>query len=180
MRNILGIYILITILLLGLAGLYIIHFAHQPKIAFVKSAQLMSGYQGMIDASQIYRKKSRIWQANLDTLNKEYQREKLKYEREQAGMSEKGKALQLELMQTKQQQMAQYKEGIAQRAQQEDQEMTRKVLEEINTFISAYAKEHRYRIIFGATEMGNIVYAEEATDLTDEILLALNQSYASN
>jgi Skp family chaperone for outer membrane proteins len=32
-------------------------------------------------------------------------------------------------------------------------------------------------MILGATNMGNIVYAEEVTDVTDDVLKGLNESY---
>ena len=41
---------------------------------------------------------------------------------------------------------------------------------ELNSFIRDYGKEHGYDMIWGATSSGNIVYAREAVNLTEDVL----------
>ncbi|NJN25203.1 MAG: hypothetical protein HC819_04100 [Cyclobacteriaceae bacterium] len=66
---------------------------------------------------------------------------------------------------------------MQQKAAQEDQEMTSNVVLDVNAFLKEYGEDHGYKIIFGATEAGNIVYAEEAIDLTEEVLDLMNKKY---
>jgi len=55
--------------------------------------------------------------------------------------------------------------------------MTQTVINDINDFVKDYGKNHGYPIIFGAGGNGNIMYAEEASDLTGEVLEGLNAQY---
>lgn len=99
------------------------------------------------------------------------------FEVRRATLTARERALTEELIRTREQQLAQYSQGIQQQAAREDQEITGRVVQEINAFLKEYGEKHNYKIIFGATEMGNIVYAEEAIDLTEEVLEALNRRY---
>ncbi len=148
-----------------------------PRIAYVQTNYLLSNYQGFKDASMAYQQKSSVWKANIDTLASELDAMKADYEAEKSQLSSKEDDLTKELLRTRQQQLTQYREGIRQKAAQEDQAMTAKVVQEINAFLKEYGKKHNYKIIFGATDVGNIVYAEEAIDLTAEVLEALNRRY---
>jgi outer membrane protein len=149
----------------------------KPKIAFVKSSQLVAQYNGFLTATKSFQSKSAIWQANMDTLKKELQVEVAKFENSKPGLSQKEKELSLEVISGKQQQLRQYQEGIQQRAQQEDQVMTQQVLAEVNAFVNEYAKKNGYDLILGANESGNIVYAEDIYDITEDVLKELNKNH---
>lgn len=165
---------IILALVVAVAWLYL---ERSPRIAFVQTGHLLTNYQGFKDASQAYRQKSSVWQANMDTLARELNVLKEQYEENKKSFSTREKELTTTLIQTRQQQLDQYRQGISQKAAQEDQEMTGRVVQEINAFLKEYGEKHHYKIIFGATEMGNIVYAEDAIDLTEEVLDALNRRY---
>lgn len=174
-KNILIVLVVVNTLLIGF--LLYMQFASGAKLAYVNSAYLMTNYQGFKDASVAYQQKSQVWKSNIDTLNKELQTSVQKYQAEKGKLSKKEKELSEELIQTKQNQLKQYSQGIQQKAAQEDQAMTQEVVKEINIFLKDYGEKHGYKIIFGATEAGNIVYAEEAINITEEVLEALNKNY---
>ena len=50
-------------------------------------------------------------------------------------------------------------------------------VEKINSYIADYGKKHYYKMILGATMDGNILYADEQDDLTQNILKDLNDIY---
>ncbi|TRX59606.1 OmpH family outer membrane protein [Fulvivirga sp. M361] len=166
-----------SISFLGLALLYYFHFSAQ-KIVYVDSARLVNSYQGMVDMRKDYQQKAKVWQANVDTLAKEVQKTIQDYEKESGRLSAKEKALSQELIRTKQRQLADYQKVIGEKAVQEDGKMTSQVLEQINAFIKEYGQQKDYRIIIAATEYGNIAYAADGLDITDEILEELNKMYA--
>lgn len=56
--------------------------------------------------------------------------------------------------------------------------MTADVVNEVNAFLKEYGEEKGYTIIMAATEYGNIAYADEDLDITDEVLERLNKQYA--
>jgi outer membrane protein len=92
-------------------------------------------------------------------------------------MSKKEMELKQELLSNKQQQINSYQKAIQGKIQEEDQKASQTVINDINDYVKEYGKEHSYRIIFGASGSGNVMYADEASDLTDEILEGLNSEY---
>jgi outer membrane protein len=126
----------------------------------------------MKDARVVYQQKAKSWQANLDTLTKELQREILKNQ----AASGKQKSPTDEIL-LKQKQLHEYRNALNAQAEQEDKKMTGEVIADVNAYLRRYGKEKGYKIIIAATEYGNLAYAEEGLDITDEILEGLNQEY---
>ena len=170
--------IIIAVLGVAIALLYFLHFTERQKLVYVDSAKLVNGYRGMEIARKEYQKKTSVWKANIDTLVVEIQKEIMKFEKESQRMTVKEKDLTKKLIQTKQQQLADYQKGIQEKAGQEDNQMTKKVLDEINAYIKEYGKKNHYRIILAATDYGNIAYAEDGLDRTEEVLEGLNKKYS--
>jgi outer membrane protein len=94
-------------------------------------------------------------------------------------MTAKEKELSKKLIQTKQQQLVDYQKATNEKASQEDGAATKKILDEINSYIKDYGKIHHYTIILAATEYGNIAYAEGQLDITEKILSELNAKFPS-
>ena len=118
----------------------------------------------MKEARELYQKKEQQWQAELDTLQADYQRARM------AGLSE------VELVHFAQN-IQQYSQQVAQSAEEEDRKMTQAVLDQINAFVESYGQEQGYDLILGTTLDGNILYAREVLDITEEVLDALNRQY---
>jgi outer membrane protein len=164
--------------LIGLVVLFYLHFAvREKKIVYIDSAKIINSYKGMIKAREDYQAKTAIWKANIDTLAKDVQSKIAEYQKENSKMSAKEKDLSKQLIQTKQQQLTEYQRAISERAQQEDDAMTKKVMTEINAFIKGYGETHHYTIVLAATEQGNIAFAEKELDITEQIIEGLNKAY---
>lgn len=146
------------------------------EIVYVDSTVLLEKYQGMLDARAEFQKKASAWQANIDTLESEVKSAIMDYEKGVSKMTAKEKELSQELIRTKQQQFRDYQQAIQQQSQQEDLAMTQQVLDRVNVFIREYGKKKNYKIILG-TSQGNIVYAEDGLDITDEVVELLNADY---
>ncbi|MEO1099708.1 MAG: OmpH family outer membrane protein, partial [Bacteroidota bacterium] len=119
-----------------------------------------------------------IWQGNVDTLANEVQKAITDYEKESPTLTKKEKELSQELIRTKQKRLADYQKAISDKAAQEDGQMTSAVLEEINAYLKSYGESRNYRIIIAATEYGNVAYAADGLDITDEVLNGLNNEYS--
>ncbi len=152
-------------------------FFKTPIVAYVDSNVLLENYEGMKAARQRFQQKATQWQANIDTLKAELDREIRNFEQKKKGATKRERELSEELIQTKRQQFMNYQQAIQQQSQQEDLNMTQEVLNEVNAFIGSYGKKNGYTLILGATTMGNIIYAEEVLDITDELQEALNDQY---
>ncbi len=170
--------LILTVLNLGglLALTYITH--QRTSIVYVDSNRLINNYLGMQEARKAYQQKATAWQANIDTLAHEVQQQIMQYEKEKAKMSVKERELSRELIKTKQKQLADYQQALSTQAQQEDARMTGEVVGEINAYLKKYGERKGYTIVMAATEYGNIAYADEHLDITEEVLEGLNKEYS--
>jgi len=149
-------------------------FFSRKEIVYVDSLKLLSQYKGTLKAKAEYEKKVATWKANIDTLTQELTMEVARYEKTKAGLNPREKNLSEELIQTKQQQLEQYRRVVTENATKEDQQITSQVFQEIGNFVKQYGERHGYDYVMGATSAGNIVYANKAKDITDEVLKELN------
>jgi outer membrane protein len=101
----------------------------------------------------------------------------MEYEGKKSKLTLQEKKLMEELIHSKQEQFENYQGVIREKIQNEDKELTAKVLGKINDYIKRYGQQKGYRIILAATQYGNIVYAKEDIDITGEILRGLNAEY---
>lgn len=56
--------------------------------------------------------------------------------------------------------------------------MTGDVVTHVNAYLKKYGESKGYKIILAATEYGNLAYAEEGLDITDQVLEGLNKEFA--
>lgn len=122
----------------------------------------MQGYQGATAQHEVFQAKAKVWQQRVDSLGTELQALSTAPAATRAG---------------KEQQLLRYRDAVQQQAQQENERLTKAVLDEINAYLKQYGKDHGYTFILGATDAGNIVYAAEGTDISDEVLKGLNSQY---
>ncbi|MBN1115626.1 MAG: OmpH family outer membrane protein [Bacteroidales bacterium] len=166
-----------AILIAGLVAVVAFQFLKKDKIAYVEVGKLMQEYKGMKAARAEFEKKTAQWQANVDTLIAEFQDELKAYEKERSRMSSKEKELKEELLRNKQMQIGQYQEAIKQKSVDEEQILTQTAINSINDYIEEFGKEHSYKFIIGATGQGNLLYALDRYNITQEILAGLNMDY---
>lgn len=164
-----------TVILIVLLKFY---FERGNGIVYVDSARLMNNYAGMQDARNAFQQKAAMWKANIDTLTNEVQRQIMNYEKESTKMTSKERQLSQELIKTKQTQLMQYQQAMNTQAQQEDAKMTGEVVAQINAYLKKYGEQKGYTIIMAATEYGNLAYADEGLDITNEALEGLNNEYS--
>lgn len=131
-------------------------------LVYVNPNKLLQGYHGAQAQHELFQAKARDWQLRIDSLGTELQ-----------ALHSAPPATRA----AKEQQLGQYREAIQQRAQQENQRLTQAVLAEINAYLKQYGKQKGYTFILGATESGNIVYAADEADVTDDVLKGLNDQY---
>ncbi len=169
---------IIAILLLQAVNFGYNYFDTKDEIVYIDNARLLNDYQGMVAARKSFETKAMSWKSNIDTLTNEVTKSIKQYEKDLARLSKKEKQRSQELIRNKQKQLQNYQQAIQQQSAQEDAKMTEEVLTKVNTFLADYGKSHHYKIIMGANTSGNIIYAEDALDITDKVLAELNNNYA--
>lgn len=155
-----------------------IYFAKSSsELVYVDVNKLIEGYSRTKVAKAEFEKKATKMKGNIDSLVTNWQKELQVYEKERASLSPKELQLKQELLSNKQQQINGYQEAIQKQIQEEDKKTTQTVINDINDYIKEFGKRKGYKIIFGASGGGNIMYADESSDLTEEVLKGLNAEY---
>ena len=171
----LPLYLAVLAIVLSMTALF---FAKSSsELVYVDVNKLLDGYKKTKIAKAEFEKKAGTMKANVDSLVTSWQKELKNYEKERASLSPKELKLKQELLQNKQQQINGYQEAIQKKIQEEDKKVTQTVINDINDYVKEYGKNHGYKMIFGASGGGNIMYAEESTDLTEVVLKGLNAEY---
>lgn len=153
------------------------YFNSTSHLVYVDINKLMDGYKRTAIEKSKFEEKAKLMQSNVDSLVADWQNELKVYEKERSSMSKKELDLKQELLGNKQQQINNYQKAIQGKIQEEDQKASQTVINDINDYVKDYGKKNNYRIIFGASGSGTIMYADEAADLTVEVLEGLNSEY---
>lgn len=51
------------------------------------------------------------------------------------------------------------------------------ILNQLNQYLKDYGKENKFRYIFGTSGSGSLMYAEEADDITKDVIVYINEKY---
>jgi outer membrane protein len=155
-----------------------LYFSFQSSdYAYVDINKILEGYKRTKIVQSDYEKKAKVLSANVDSLVLNWQKELKIYEKEQAKYTKKERSLKQELLATKQQQISNYQQAVQQQIEEEDQKATQTIINDLNDFIKDYGKKSGFKIIFGAKGSGNIMYANSASDITEEVLEGLNREF---
>lgn len=144
---------------------------------YVDVNKLMEGYSRTKIVRAEFQEKAKTLQSNVDSLVTDWQNELKLYEKERSNYSKKELELKQELLGNKQQQINNYQQAIQKQIQEEDKKASQTVINDINDYVKEYGKKHKHQIIFGASGSGNIMYADEGTDLTQKVLEGLNNEF---
>jgi len=147
------------------------------ELVYVDVNEMLQGYKRTKIVRAEFEKKAATMKANVDSLMTGWQNELKAYEKERSKMSKKELELKQELLGNKQQQIGNYQQAIQKQLAEEDKKATQTVINDINDFVKEYGKEHNHKIILGAVGNGNIMYAEEGTNLTPKLIELLNKEF---
>jgi outer membrane protein len=167
-----------TIYSLSLASL-MISCDSSPKVAYVKSQELVYEYQGMKEAQSRFETEKQLFQIQLDSLQQVYRMLISNYQSDAPMLSPVEKKQRQELIQMQEGKLRDEQMQIQEKIKEKEDKLTQGVLNQINSFVELYGKENDYDLIFGTTLSGNILYGNEAIDITKEVKEELNKSYKS-
>ena len=151
----------------------------QVKIAHVDVEEILKEYEGSKKAEAEMKAQSEQMANEIDQLAIPFQQKVQEYQKNQANLSASERQKQeSELMQ--EQQMIQQRQQIAQQqVQAEGQKKIEKINDDIESFLSGYAKSKGFTYILGSSnQTKSVLYGEESLDITDEVVSALNEGYS--
>lgn len=143
------------------------------KVAYVNSASLLQQYKGAIEAGKRLEEEGKKWEDNIHTLQAELDSLNFLFANQSELWSLTKKKDVATYARKKEQDLNRYSQAVQQKAAARQQELLAPVLSEINNAVADYARENNYSMVLGTIE-GNIVYADNAVDITDAVLTHLN------
>ena len=149
----------------------------QKRFAYVDNARILTEFEGIKEGKAEYEQKVLIWNANLDTLEQDFKRDVAQFRRQLPKLSASEKESYTKALNKKQQDFLSYKKATETQAREEDKRLTEQVLNQVDSFVHDYGETHPYDFIIGITDAGNLMYAKEGSDITDEVLAHLNNQY---
>lgn len=135
------------------------------KIAFVRTGELISSYQGIKEARGVHFNLLNEKTAALDSLGEVY-----------ITLSS-DKEINEYLLKDLQVKITEIQSWLGENQEFTSSLLFQGALNQINSFVKSYAKSNNFDLVLGVTSDGNIMYGTDELDITDKVLMELNKSY---
>jgi outer membrane protein len=152
--------------------------AQEIKFGYIDSQRIFMEFRETQEAERVYKKEVDQWKADAAAMEQEIARLQEELRAQSLMLSEeKQKEKKLELdkkLEDYQRFVAETfgEEGIA---AQRNRELTQPIVDRINRILERMSEEEGFSMVFDIAN-ANIVYAKKELDLTDRVLLELNQA----
>lgn len=151
------------------------------NIAYVNSQQLMEGYQLAESMRLEFDAEQKRMEEDLASRQRSFQNEVEKFQNDIASGSigrEQAQQKEQQLM-AKQQELIQLNDQYSASLAEKEVTMNNQLFETINAFLEKYNAEKGYDFILSYSRGGNVLFAKDSLDITDEILERMNAEHAS-
>ncbi|MEN7546822.1 OmpH family outer membrane protein [Rapidithrix thailandica] len=150
-------------------------------VAYVNTDSLIMYYDYYDDISVDFQNKKVKMQKQLESRGRKLESEVVSFQkRAQAGLMSQNdiRSTEQNLLQ-KQQEFEVYRQTVMSGLVEEEQVLQKQLYERIYNFLEDYNKDKNYDVIFNYVQGSAIWLAEDALDITDEVLKGLNENYKS-
>ena len=150
------------------------------KIAYVEIDSLLTKYRFWNDLNEMMIKKEENIRTTLNEKAKDLDYEMREFQRklENNGFASRERAEQENLrISQKQRDLQQLQEKLSNELQAENQKNSLQLRDSINSFLKIYNKDKGYSLIISNTGFDNLLYADPAFNITNEIVEGLNARY---
>jgi outer membrane protein len=170
----------VTVILLGglvWGTLFSSSLAQQIKIGYVDVVRLKKEYKEFVETEAKFEKEMAVWQVKADSMQNEMQELAERLEKQNLMLTEQAKNEIREKLLVKQNEYQMFVNqvmGPDGEAAKKEYELSKPLIEKINTVIKLIALKENYTYILDSTA-GSVLYADEKYDLTDKVLAELNK-----
>ncbi|MBU3820630.1 OmpH family outer membrane protein [Flavobacteriaceae bacterium XHP0103] len=150
----------------------------QLKIGYVDNGELVNEYQKKKDLEAKFQVKEQAFIKKFDSIDAAFQVEAQKFQTEAPRMAQTTAQEKYQQLTGQKQMIDQQKQVEAQQFQQEFQTEIDTIIVNIKEFVKDYGKKNGYNFVLGTSEgASSVLYGQESSNLTEEILKALNDTY---
>lgn len=186
--------ILIGILIVAVGVLYFIQFSSAPAasqesatsdsgpvpegVVFVNTDSLFENYDKYQALSKQYETKAQSLQTEYQNRAEGLQREVANYQQTRNNLTiGQARAVEEDLVK-KEQNLMQYQQSLQQQLMQEESTMINDLYDGIQKYLDKYGKENNIQVVLTYSNSNrNVLFANDALDITKTIVEGLNQSY---
>ena len=192
------------VLAIGIIVLYILHFcgkdgdcpssekasassvavgSGQLPIAYINIDSLLQSYSYSKDLNEVLIRKRENAQATLTQKARQLDAEMQEFQRKHennAFLSEQSFKSQQQALVKKQQDLQALEENLTQELVKEQQKMNEQLRDSIYKFLVTYNKDRKYQMIISNTMNDNIMVANPAYNITNDVVKILNSKYKKN
>ena len=152
------------------------------KIAYVEIDSLLTNYRYWNELNEVMIQKEENIRTTLNEKAKKLEKEMIDFQRklENNGFATRERAEQENMrLAKKQQDLQQLQQKLASELQAENQKNSLQLRDSINSFLKVYNKDKGYSMIISNSGFDNLLYANPAYNITDEIIEGLNARYTA-
>lgn len=149
----------------------------EPTTVVAQSQEIVDRFQGTIEAREVYEKETEELSREFENQKMLFESKKSIYDSLQSGYSNQEKQANLIELERLRRAIFQLGEAVQQKAEEKEQILLEGIYNKINDFIKRYGKEKGYKVIIGTSVSGTLLYADDAIDITEDIIKELNEEY---
>ncbi len=188
-----------VVLLIAVGVLYVLHFTNtgactsanvrengnnigkgDAKIVYINTDTLLRNYTLSVELNEAFLKKQEERNTELNIKAKDLDRQAREFQRklENNGFisAERAEAARQDLLE-KNQKLQQLQQEMTEKMMKEQSELNKKLFESITNFLAEYNKEKGYEIVLSTVVAGNVLYAADGFDITQDVVKRLNEQY---
>ncbi|MCT4638684.1 MAG: OmpH family outer membrane protein [Bacteroidales bacterium] len=150
-------------------------------VVYVNIDSLINKYDLFYDMQAELAKSQQESEAEFKTKSISFEKEAADFQNKvQKGLVTRSQAQKMESeLMAKQQQLIQLREQLRLKLVEKEQVMMRKLQNEIAQYVAEYNKVKGYNYVLSRTYGGPVLFANDALDITEEIIAGLNKNYIS-
>jgi outer membrane protein len=188
--------VLYVVLFLAVAGLYFLHFSGNKKtvrstttgniasptgqgIAYINIDTVILKFDMFFDRRNDLMTKQKSAEAELNSKGSQYEKGAKDYQdKVNKGLITRATAAQMEQSLVQQQQeLVSLRDKLQSNLMEEEQVMNRQIMEYITKFLEEHKSEYNYQYILGKSFGSVVLYGDNAQDITQRVLDAINRKY---
>ncbi|MCG8306286.1 MAG: OmpH family outer membrane protein [Cytophagales bacterium] len=182
-----------VVLLIAVVVLYVLHFSGRAdtdepvegkntepidlSIAYVNSDSLLKNYDFFKDLEKkLIEKRDKLnaeYQNRAEGLQKEFQN----FQTTAGNMTISQARAVEEDLRKKQQNLLMYQDQLGQQLMQEEAKMNSELYDKVSAYLRDYGLNKDLQIVLTYTKGSGVLYANEGLDITDQVIVGLNETY---
>ncbi|WP_298487871.1 OmpH family outer membrane protein [uncultured Maribacter sp.] len=170
-------YSLVIFLIIVFLCFLISNFLKTDSVVVVDSQKVIEEYDGFKEAKDAYELRVKEFSKSFKEQRKIYESKSKEFEILESELNEQEKNIKRAKLVKMKEVLLKTGATIEEKSSKEEGKILQAVFNKVNGFIERYGKSKGYKVILGANGQGNILYVEGKSDITEEIIEALNQEY---